>query len=100
MKGTYSKVLVKVGELRLTKMGSVFTYKIAIQYIIFAFKHLLQFIQCKCMNAVPLSLNYDACCAIEHTMLLCFAHAQNAFLNDDIYRQVQFYSISFCVILL
>jgi hypothetical protein len=39
-----------------------------IKYIkrnVFSFKYLLQYFQYDCVNAVPLSLDYDVCCLRE-----------------------------------
>lgn len=49
------------GEFKLTRVCWMFAYKITVQYKIFAFKHLLQFVQFACVNAVLLR---------QHTTLL------------------------------
>jgi len=59
---------LKLGELKVTKLYLTFTYKIAIQYNICAFKHLLQFLEPGCVNTVPLNLNDDISCLSEQTL--------------------------------
>jgi hypothetical protein len=53
---------LKLGELKITQLYLIFTYKIAINCNINAFKHLLQFLQPHCVTTVPLSLNDDVSC--------------------------------------
>jgi hypothetical protein len=49
------------GEWKLTRVCWIFTFTITVQYKNFAFKHLLQFVQFACVNAVLLR---------QHTSLL------------------------------
>jgi hypothetical protein len=56
-------------ESSCIRVNIVFTDKIAIQYKVLAFRHLLLFLQSDCENAVPFSLSNNFCYLSENTVL-------------------------------